>query len=509
MDCVICANTYTKRNHPIKCQYCDFSACVTCCKTYLLSISKPKCMSNDCLGEWSRKHMRDNFTQVFINNEFREHQKNLLLAQQMALMPETQLIIEEKNRVYKINIEISELNEHLYELRKSFKEDEEQMMGDHKRRKEAHELLVSWHTTYYGNLYIKQLNDAKETLAQQPDPVGLLPIMQMVINGHSQLADAVKNSIDNLDKAHNTIYTAWNARIRKYSDDKRVTTEAVENLYTQLGRKPKTKTEFIRKCGNADCRGFLNTRWNCGICEQQTCIDCHEIVADGHACNPDTVATVKLLKNDTKGCPKCQTNIFKIDGCDQMWCTQCKTAFSWTTGKIETKIHNPHYYEWRRQNGGLERERGDNPCIAPHDVITSLELSLDLDDEARDVWIEKCRRCIHMSAYNRNPEPPDFEQDRIQYLENEIDAEVLKTKLIRGSKSFQKKQELFTVYELFTTTFMDIMIRYCFRSDLVTLDEVGKIIEYVNTCFAEIAYSYGSINRHMIDTDLSVIRVKS
>lgn len=38
-------------------------------------------------------------------------------------------------------------------------------------------------------------------------------------------------------------------------------------------------------------------------------------------------------------------------------CTQCYTAFDYKTGEIVLgRIHNPHYYEHKRQNGGLERE---------------------------------------------------------------------------------------------------------------------------------------------------------
>ena len=74
-----------------------------------------------------------------------------------------------------------------------------------------------------------------------------------------------------------------------------------------------------------------------------------------------------MIKNtcekDTKKCPTCYSLIHKIDGCDQMWCTQCKTAFSWNTLKIENKVHNPHFYEYLRANNhNVPRDINDIPC---------------------------------------------------------------------------------------------------------------------------------------------------
>ena len=54
-----------------------------------------------------------------------------------------------------------------------------------------------------------------------------------------------------------------------------------------------------------------------------------------------------------------------LRNCDQMWCITCKTPFSWTTGKLVFGVvHNPHYYQWLRQQNGGEAPRvaGDVPC---------------------------------------------------------------------------------------------------------------------------------------------------
>ncbi len=140
----------------------------------------------------------------------------------------------------------------------------------------------------------------------------------------------------------------------------------------------KTNNTFTKKCSVDDCKGFLSSQWKCGLCESYTCKDCHEVIGkriyneDGttelppHTCNQDDVKTALLITKECKNCPKCSAPISKIDGCDQMWCVECKTAFSWRTGEIITgQFHNPHYYEWLRQNNNgneIPREPGDNPC---------------------------------------------------------------------------------------------------------------------------------------------------
>jgi len=134
--------------------------------------------------------------------------------------------------------------------------------------------------------------------------------------------------------------------------------------------------QFIKPCPAAGCNGFLSTQWRCKVCDIQVCATCHEIkgmIPKGikpthafpdHVCDPGNIATAQMLKKDSKNCPSCGVTIHKTEGCNQMWCTNCNTAFSWRTGKrINGVIHNPHFFEWQRQNNGaVARTPGDIPC---------------------------------------------------------------------------------------------------------------------------------------------------
>ena len=101
-------------------------------------------------------------------------------------------------------------------------------------------------------------------------------------------------------------------------------------------------------------------QYKCELCETYTCPHCLELIGysktDPHTCNPDNVASAELIKKDTKPCPQCGVRIHKISGCDQMWCTECRVAFSYKTLKIDSgaAVHNPHYYQYmQRQNHGV------------------------------------------------------------------------------------------------------------------------------------------------------------
>ena len=151
---------------------------------------------------------------------------------------------------------------------------------------------------------------------------------------------------------------------RKYDELER-TRRRISRRNNILSNTEFVKTEkrvFTMPCQTNDCRGMLDTNYFCLLCAKTTCKMCFTVMEPNHVCNEDSVASATMIKTSSKPCPKCGTRISKIDGCDQMWCVECKTAFSWTRGTIEKgAVHNPHYYQWLREGGNREETAADEP----------------------------------------------------------------------------------------------------------------------------------------------------
>jgi len=250
-----------------------------------------------------------------------------------------------------------------------------------------------------------------------------------------------------------------------------------------------------RKCPDENCRGFLSTQWKCGLCEKWACHECHVIkgyTRDAvHTCDPDTLATANLLDKDTKPCPKCSTPIHKLEGCDQMWCTQCHTGFSWKRGTIQNRIHNPHYYEWQRQNGGgrAPRNVGDFECgrdIADRNTHIFLTKNLDkipIPVENKTDILNIIRNTIHLHEVcgpRFRPANEDVNQDaRIKYITKEYDDKKFASVVHKNNKAIAKKQDIFNVIQLQHQGVTDIVFR------IVDALKSAQTIDLTNTVTLE------------------------
>ena len=227
------------------------------------------------------------------------------------------------------------------------------------------------------------------------------------------------------------------------------------------------KKVFTRSCPVKECRGFLSTSFKCGTCLTYSCKSCHLPKSskedEEHKCDPDLVKTVELIESDTKQCPGCATPIYKISGCDQMYCVTCHTPFSWTSGKIETGvIHNPHYYQMQRAlNGGVApRNRGDVRCGGPPNFWSVSDQFKRAKIKFHD--LEEAHRMINHINIVVIPHFPNHMGDmdnsslRVQYLMNVFDEKTWVSRLKAKLKKQEKCGEINQVLRMYTQTLSDI-----------------------------------------------------
>lgn len=298
-----------------------------------------------------------------------------------------------------------------------------------------------------------------------------------------------------------------------------------------------TKKKFVMACPSASCRGFLSTAYKCALCSKSTCADCLvvlDVPRAEHACVESDRLSAELIKKDTRACPTCGERIFKVSGCDQMYCTNaasgsvCGTAFSWKTGAIERgQIHNPHFYELQRQTGALMRNPGDVQCGGMPDlrpVLRVLDKLIELNDGVDTAQTILRVRAAHralceLTQYAVNEMRVrirglgDTTRLRVQYILNELSPAELQQVLYRQKRDLNKYTDIYHVLEIMSISGIECFIDMAgsmpsastavqmahgdpaFVADLNTslarrLDALGEIRDYCNEQLKQISITY-------------------
>ena len=248
-----------------------------------------------------------------------------------------------------------------------------------------------------------------------------------------------------------------------------------------------TGRNFIKMCPNGECRGFIDNDFVCGICKKQFCKKCNEELHENHVCIPETVETIKFINKDTKPCPKCATMIYKIDGCAQMWCTNCNTAFDWRTGNlVKGRIHNPHFFEFKKRS----REHGDIPCGGRPSIS---ELSdKKASDEILDLLITLHRIDNELIHRYGDIYDDDNHHLRISYMLNSISEYEFKKELQKRDKQKCKNTDVRNIYELFTNSVSDLLRQWILYNDIDVIQHVKELLDYSNDIIDTIRKRYNS-----------------
>ena len=266
------------------------------------------------------------------------------------------------------------------------------------------------------------------------------------------------------------------------------------------------RRQFHQSCGQAECKGFLSTGWKCNICHRYTCSECNAPRGlerdDDHVCNEEEKRTMQLIKHDSKKCPGCAQYIFKVSGCDQMWCTACHTAFSWKTGlKINGVIHNPHFYEFQRGSNALDRELNDIPCGG---LPTIRELSeairrSHLSPSNAETLTNMHRLTLHVEHVELlHWQPGNIEANnldlRIGYMLNEVSDVVLKQKIQQREKKMQKKNDIFLILQMFHASMADFLRQLVLDGQVVAhMQDMRALALYANKSFMNVSFKYSCV----------------
>ena len=269
------------------------------------------------------------------------------------------------------------------------------------------------------------------------------------------------------------------------------------------------KREVIMKCPLGECKGFIDGKMYCGICDSHVCKDCHlkkeSSKDETHQCKEDDVATVAELKRSTKGCPTCHTPIFKTDGCDQMFCTQCHTAFSWRTGKVENGvIHNPHYFDALRA-GNIHHQRhqphqgGCGPMRDARSIRTFLRSYYNNDkipENESSLISEEYFHFYQQIVHHRAITLPLFtridnrEEERIRFMIGTLEEKKFKQRLYVHRQTSLRKLEEQQIMDMYVTTGEELF-RYIDEKNIIeTLHQLRTLRDLTFQAITDIDTKY-------------------
>lgn len=468
--CDICVEEFNQTTRKrIECPSCRLCVCAECveqfCKTQQQDLIEINCMK--CRRTWDYEFL------VKISRGFVTRQKTrveeVLVERERVKLPETQLYLEYDRAIdTHVRGEINEVNNRLYKL-----------------------------------------TDKIHDLVENEDTIESMSLPE-ISNKYYDLTQDIRRA--------KRLLCSLNRHVENWKYGLRMTyTKYIPEALRDQGKSPsstKNKCIHVCPCSNDGCNGFVMISENevkCGTCFTKYCKDCNQPLTETHECDPQNVASAREIAKSSKPCPSCAVRIQKIEGCDQMWCTQCKTAFSWITGNIEQNVvHNPHFFEWFANNNLNNNDEPINPdaCDAllnrrPNQThfMTHCSVLFGVDTDMYRHFTELLRLSVHVQymEINQHFGRTDLERDhldlRLRWLKKDITLKRLGQVLYKRHKETLVNVRRIQVFQVLITALNDIFHRLLYKCNnevdaLVLQTESHSLIEYVNSCFNELHDAY-------------------
>lgn len=564
-DCFSCVEKYNRSTRaPISCDYCQFTCCKECYKKFLLSQTEAHCMN--CKRAWDRYILLQYFGSSWIDSVYKEHREQTLLERERSLLPATQPEVERVILNEKIDDQIRDYKQQIRDLRQKIHETEGTIyhLIEQKTNRTTTErqqfirkcpkedcrgfLSTQWkcglceHYTCPDchELLGKSRNDEEHKC----DPAHIETAKFLAKDTKS--CPGCGTGIFKIEGcfAENTPILLWDGSSKMSQDicvdDILVGDDGKQRKVLTLMNGEDDMYEVIQNNG---MRYVVNSRHTMVFKNENN--DYIEIIVEEYMKSTDE------YKNSLYGFKSSndKTNVkinyigkgnyygWAVDGnkrflledftvvrnCSQMFCTQCHTVFDWKTGRIETgQIHNPHYFEYMKRNGQLQRNPQEIRCGREVDNYFTNQFSALMRRESLDRRIMhdltlRCRCLIHIRwvelprwQVHRNNENLYL---RVLYLRNKITEEEFKRTLQRKEKENLKKQEIYNILQMFLECSTEIFYRFMEylqtgkdrqNDEMDVFKEFEGLREYSNNCLGRVSKAY-KCRRYSIDVDFNFI----
>ena len=565
--CPICCDAYTAVvRKPVTCPYCEFAACTACSKKYLTEGQlDAHCMG--CRRSWNDEFLDLNFTRAFRTGPYKKHREDVLMEREISILPTRQPRVEAKLKVREVEGEIRKVNKELQELdlaRSKVLRSSHRLSAQITRYTAESEGRAPPAWTLTEGEKAATPEKAKFIMkCPDGDCRGFLSTAYkcgtcqqwacsdcLIIKGKDKDVEhtcdpGLKESVALIIKESKPC-PKCGERISKVDGCFAADTEVLLwNGGTKMSQDIVVGDQLVGDDGNiriveATCSGedemfevtqtrgmsyTVNSKHKLALKRNDGTLV--EIIMDEYVKLPSSEKdqlygykldnTLSSISVNSVG----RGNYFgwNVGGnhkfmskdtsvwlnCDQMFCTDCHTAFSWNTGQVVNGvIHNPHYYEYLRKigNGTAPRNAGDVPCggIPFYAHIDRAIRNFSVTDKRALVHIHRITSEIsdeRIGGYQGGFNVNDNGDLGVMYLMKEISKEAMKSELAKRELKRNKHMAIRAILEMFVTT------------STMMLNNLVSTTPETDEGRALLILEYNNLRKYVNDSLMSVSKMKN